>query len=82
MPITMQKHHTFEDLYRQSKKTRGRLGLNPDPDKRPEENPWQKYHFVGKFKLVDLISKTIKKDRHTNKQTKRDQNYLYARFSR
>ncbi len=62
MTIGQQKHHTFEDLYRQSKKTRGRLGLNYEPDRRKDENPWQTHHYVGTFKFPDMVSNIKIKD--------------------
>jgi hypothetical protein len=66
-----QKLQTFDDLYKQNKKTRGRLGLNPDPDKRQDENPMILRGYPGgTFKMNQMVSKVSINKNHFNESLK------------
>ena len=52
---------TFDNMYSTFRKTRGRQGLQPDPEKRQNENPWVTNPFwCGRFPITELMEKPIK----------------------
>ena len=62
---------TIEDMYKTYRVTKGRQGLNPNPDKRQPENPWVTQTrqvkpgifvanpMTGRFPITELMSKPI-----------------------
>ena len=52
---------TFEEQYKLFRKTKGRKGLNPNPDKRGEENYYLTHpEITSKFPITSLMEKPIK----------------------
>ena len=52
---------TFDNMYSTFRKTRGRQGLQPDPEKRQDENPWVTHPlWCGRFPITELMEKPIK----------------------
>ena len=52
---------TFDNMYSTFRKTHGRQGLQPDPEKRQKENPWVTHYFwCGRFPITELMEKPIK----------------------
>ena len=51
---------TFDNMYSTFRKTRGRQGLQPDPDERQDENLWVTHPFwCGRFPITELMEKPI-----------------------
>ena len=62
---------SIEDMYKTYRVTKGRQGLNPNPDKRQPENPWVTQTrkvkpgifvanpMTGRFPITELMSKPI-----------------------
>ena len=50
---------TFEDMYRTYRVTKGRQGLNPNPNTRKEENYWVTHRASFKFPITELMEKPI-----------------------
>ena len=50
---------TLEDMYRSYRVTKGRQGLNPNPDTRKEENYWVTHPSITRFPIIELMEKPI-----------------------
>ena len=51
---------TFDNMYSTFRKTRGRQGLQPNPEHRQDENPWvTHYAWCGRFPITELMEKPI-----------------------
>jgi len=50
---------TLEDMYRSYRVTKGRQGLNPNPDTRGDENYWVTHRSNTRFPITDLMEKPI-----------------------
>ena len=50
---------TFEDLYKTYRVTKGRQGLNPNPETRQKENYWVTHRSIARFPITELMEKPI-----------------------
>jgi hypothetical protein len=65
-PDPGRKLYSFEDEYKTYRRTRGRRGLAPNPNKRPDENHHialfkRSASYCGKFPIGQLMEKPIRK---------------------